>query len=435
MVHDDAPMPDVDGGVGGRADGVGAFDVADASRDVGCLREFVTDCVKPYSYISFHARDDGELVLRVFQILAHPRRITVVKTVGSSPDDLRRTYNAVSLGVWLLPTLGLEPSQMVCHEEQTEEIDIASLMDGNVELRSSFRTWTRTESDYFECFTLRDPVPFTPTSSMDSAKFPILALWDAINASDYVWLDRKFVHKLRSPCFLDLREKYKRPYMQCILSSKWIFGRGQPEIHSRMPIAYYQLLLRKPGSIPADLTGADYKSALTGTLPEDQQALAKLIASLPKRPRVRPVDDDIDGDDPLALADADPLPIADPSDEIDGSSRKSSSSTSSSSSNVCSVDGDSDVEPEWPEQVHGDVNLKRELHADTGDVGLRVKCSTHDDCRRFRSIKKDTHHFGPRAAQFFLGCWLEKASTMSRAEHRGHSPRRREIKAYIESLD
>jgi hypothetical protein len=204
VVGPDAPDPDVDAGV---VVPVGAFDdAADICKDFALLREYTTDCVKPYTYFSFHAHgDDGELGLRAFQILAHPRKMTLVKTVGSSPASYRRTYNAMSLGVWNLHTLGLEPSKLECHEEFTEEIDIASLMSGHLDLRTSFRIWTRIQSDHGDgFFTLCNPEPPKPTSSIDSAKFPILALWDALNGAEYVWVAKKCVHKARSAFFYRL---------------------------------------------------------------------------------------------------------------------------------------------------------------------------------------------------------------------------------------
>ena len=96
------------------------------------------------------------------------------------------------------------------------------------------------------------------------------------------------------------------------------------------------------------------------------------------------------------------------------------------------MDGD-DFEPKWPEMIE-DVRLIREVDHGTGAAGLRVKCPLRANCRRYRSLKQDVAHFGPRAPQYFLGCWLRKCHGLTVEQHRGRSPPRAEIKTYVESL-
>ena len=139
--------------------------------------------------MSFHAAgDDGELELQVYQLLAHPRKMTLVRTAGSSPESYRRTFNAVSLNVWLRRMRGLEPSELDCLELVSEEIDIAAMMQANVDLRSSLMVWQKKDSDVYGCFNLHSPQRPTPELAIVNPKYPTLALWDALDASEYVWV-------------------------------------------------------------------------------------------------------------------------------------------------------------------------------------------------------------------------------------------------------
>ena len=226
-----------------------------------------------------------------------------------------------------------------------------------------------------------------------------------------------------------------------MLAASWIFDRGRPEFPSKMPASYYNLLLKKKktGSVPSDMTGKDYQVALLATEPEDQQALVSLLSALPKRTAGRrrsSIDDDIDGGvaDVAISFDVPPAPAAIRDGSIYGSNNynSNSGSASSSSSSSSNIDGDDlDAGPKWPQKLNGQ-RLAREVHKDTGDAGLRVKCPVHTNCRRFRSLKK-LDHFGRMEPLYFLGAWMACATDLPVERHRKKSPTRAEIKRYIES--
>ena len=91
---DDAPNPDV--AVAAPRD---AFSESDAvCRESKLLREYISGCVQPYSFITFLGpADAGKLVRHAFQLLAHPRKITSLKVVGMDPKTFQTSYNAIRL--------------------------------------------------------------------------------------------------------------------------------------------------------------------------------------------------------------------------------------------------------------------------------------------------------------------------------------------------
>lgn len=53
---------------------------------------------------------------------------------------------------------------------------------------------------------------------------------------------------------------------------------------------------------------------------------------------------------------------------------------------------------------------------------LAVKCPRHKSCTKSRSTQKHTDIWGPKAAELFLGAWLNAAGDMDERSHRAFTP-------------
>ena len=76
-----------------------------------------------------------------------------------------------------------------------------------------------------------------------------------------------------------------------------------------------------------------------------------------------------------------------------------------------------------PSDIFGQ-ETKLEHHINRGgDVGIRIRCSNHPNCRRYR--------FGPRAAWKYLACWLFSSSDLSENDHRQWRPTDDEVEEFV----
>ena len=409
---------------------------ATSTRDHRLLQHFIADTVKHYSVLSvIGLNEPGEADdLSFLQVLAPPRKVIAVTTPNLNPDSFQSTFMVRSLE-WNShdDVPGGVPTWAECYDVgETFELDLVSLLQCDLASRKSMRTWTKGESNDKGVFRLTDPQPLRSTIAATSPKVSLLSLWDACDDAGLVWVDRKMHHTRRSGQFVDIRMQHSRPYIQCRLASRWIFDQGQGDIVSRKSHSYYLLLLCKPGNVPSDMPTKDYIAALRNTKAVDQDPLTRAIADVQAQGEPQTHDVDIDYDErDVAIPAGDlppvPAPIADGDPDIDDS--VDASIDNGSSSRSCSIDG-SDDEPVWPDRLEG-VLVRKERHASLDDTGLRVTCSVHG-CRKFRSLGKAAAWFGPRAPQYYLGCWLSKASSLTANEHRAYSPPRKDIKEYIE---
>lgn len=81
------------------------------------------------------------------------------------------------------------------------------------------------------------------------------------------------------------------------------------------------------------------------------------------------------------------------------------------------------------------VRVKIERHygpsGEIIDEGLRVSCNNaaHDHSK-YRCKRIDTDLWGPRSAEYYLGCWLQH-SGMGAAAHKSMKPTRAQMREYI----
>ena len=105
-------------------------------------------------------------------------------------------------------------------------------------------------SDIETYFNLSDCHQVVPVSDASSLTHPVLGLLDLLDLKGYMCVQRRTTHTRRSGQYFDKSCMYIRQYLQCVLASVWIFGHGQESFDSRMPISYYNCLLKCPGPHP-----------------------------------------------------------------------------------------------------------------------------------------------------------------------------------------
>jgi hypothetical protein len=217
-----------------------------------------------------------------------------------------------------------------------------------------------------------------------------------------------------------------RAYLQVVLSLGDLWKKGYSTIKSDRSDAWYQLVLASPTRVQ-NLTAKQCNAALKDMgselvlpsleyLPAPPKALVNAIADA-----TAITDGDIDGDDapPIALQDA----LQSPS--------SSSPSASASSHEGSGIDGDDDVVIFVPTSISG-VRCATERHKGCLDDGLRVWCPLHDNCSKFRSLRRDLVTYGPKASYFYLGAWLAGSQAQG-LNHKKWAPSARDIRNFARS--
>ena len=74
-----------------------------------------------------------------------------------------------------------------------------------------------------------------------------------------------------------------------------------------------------------------------------------------------------------------------------------------------------------------------EFHRHSNSMGLRVKCNRHVNCRRFHSLAKDEYGIGIRAAEAWLGAWLQLPESSAKP-HSQWVPSKEQVLAFRESM-
>ena len=108
-------------------------------------------------------------------------------------------------------------------------------------------------------------------------------------------------------------------------------------------------------------------------------------------------------------------------------------SSSGSSRRAVSLDGDP-VDDPYPVQLDGMV-VTREAHPGRNDIGLRVACPVHDNCKCYRSTKLWVTEFGVQAPVLFLRTWMARASVMPRDRHNEWRPGKADLRLFLRADD
>ena len=233
--------------------------------------------------------------------------------------------------------------------------------------------------------------------------------------------------------------------MQCVLVAGDLHAAGITEFRSDQAQAYYALLLRSPEQAVVGLSSHEYKRRLaiaSGVAP----TLLALDASAANRAPAAAAILDAPPAGPLAAVSDDmPLlglldrPPGSPSSSIDGGDGAEAvepAAPAGVDEHADGIDGDGGAaEFDIPDRIFGQrvaLETHRKRDGTVRDQGLRIVCNNvgHLSCKAFRSIRVQRNIFGPRAAEFYLGCWLS-LSGCDAEHHKRLKPSVAQIHEYI----
>ena len=418
-------------------------EIAAADRNSKLLREWIEASLPTFCYFSCCIPQlGGTSRLLVGQVVSPPRKVITIPTYNTNEVHQRSCWGILLLDIRRRDELLTDPTSLeVFSVEETTQIDLVDMLDANPEARRTFQTWVRQLPDVSGGFILCSPTRAQPRSDFSDKNHPILSLLDALESCEHMAIDRKLEHSIDSGLFWDKKSEHLRPYLQCVLCADWLRKQGQLTFESRLPVSYYQMVLRKPGSVEPGLTGKSYMKMLAGVDPDAVEKPESIVSVQPPRKRLRAeardpdVDADSDDGPQPAIKDCDVDASSSdsvPSAKGSSSSTSSSGSSSSNSSVDASSDGDNSLN-DFPKQLQGRP-LRRERHKEKGDEGVRVSCPTHGArCRKFRSLAANVNKFGLDGPLYFLGAWQNGGRHMPMQEHRKWKPSVANIRAYITS--
>ena len=289
------------------------------------------------------------MVMAPFQLLSNPRKITVVNTYDTDLDQMRITWNCVPLEIRDVHAADPPEFFEAFKVADSKEVDLVALVGANPAARRSFKIWEYDIADVEGCFILKNPRPAKPCSTVQSKSSPLLGLHDTLNEMGYIMVDRPFKHSADAGLFYDKADRLKRAYLQCVISSQWLYANGQLSFDIRQLVAYYVLILKTPGMVEAGRPAREYIKQLTTLDPAAAKSVVNdARVSGPKRQRVAAAASDVSGDE-----EADDEHDADCSGDSGGSGSGSGSGSSSSSSSSSDSISDSSKSDSNAESVSG----------------------------------------------------------------------------------
>ena len=424
---------------GGGSDGDDGAPAADLEEELPVgdsewarmLRDFYTsafkDCIgKLCSIIG----DDS--MHMVFQLLGFRQHSLSVVTFRK-----RRKYGCkmtiLKLNVWRERKDGDNTHMIDVFElGDPESIDFAEWMRDQASRVRLFR-WEEAASDVSGCICMVNPKPVKQQAGLGDRRISVLALVDALLADGYTFVDRQVIHKADDPARLvdGRRLASKRHYLQCVVAAPDFWRRGETEFPSFRSQRWYLLLLHD------QLRGltkenVEKRLAALGEL-DELDALSRPVKLARRTSDESEVAGD-DGDRTAASAIVHGAPPAAAAAGPDPAPEPDSSSSSSSEESASGIAGEAGEVYEPPPTIGG-AKVAVELHADTGQRGLRLTCSRHRNCRKFCSLHVDPFGFGSRHAEYFLGAWLQLVVVPdNKAAHQPPRPTRAQMQAYKDSL-
>ena len=160
-------------------------------------------------------------------------------------------FNLLPLELWHTELVKLDESSLDCVIiSDAIECDLLKMLGGYPEARRGIKVWKRGCSDIDTYCNSSEGRQAVPLSDASSPTHPVLGLLDLLDLKGYMCVQRRTTHTRRSVFFFDKHFQYVKQYLQCVLASAWIFSHGQDLFESRMPISYYNCLLKCPGPHP-----------------------------------------------------------------------------------------------------------------------------------------------------------------------------------------
>ena len=390
---------------------------------------------------------DADAGLFCFQLLGFAHNPVLIKTFDGGEVFSPKTWLIQPLEIWGSTTPDLPATKLnVFRLSDTEHMLPQEIVSADLKQRCNYKVWKEVPSEVDGTLQLESPTVLSCSLSLSDPKIPVLCLLDVLSERDCLDLDKVQIHTKRSGLFFDRRNvSSKRFYLQCVLSSESIFAKGHSNFRSDQPQDYYKLLMRSSAKLPAKLSAKECATKMKAIAGDDCDEIPAVLDACALKPFIPIADSnalcdkppatdcDIDGDEmaPPNIANLAQPPSPEPPPVVDEPVPPPSPEPPSQ----VGIDGGDDEGLHFVTQIHG-CTVSKEAHGH--NVGMRVSCPVHGiTCKAFRSPRLDVHIFGPKAAEYFLGCWIQKAfgdNAMEFEAHKKYRPSRRDIAQYIEQF-
>ena len=434
-----APLVDaVEGAEGAPAAAAGPDQPTPATNDQKLMLEWLSHTIDEFDYVGFPREGPGESGYVIYQLLAKRTHIMRVVTFRAG---VRTEKDA-----WLWQPVEALEDLAVADLEDTHRLQVfcideakrmhPCLVFGNdPKRRATFRRWTAAPGRRENCVSLIDAQPLRAKGSLFDADAPVLSLLDQLAAEAFRPVRALVNHAPAMDLTFDAREiSSKRNYLQAVLRREAIFAKGQGMFPSTRSQAWYRLLLKSRGPVPTTMLAKEAERLLDSLEAGEELGPAQ---PLPEPPAPAAIVGPLAGPRLLDIDEGEPAPAPPPVLDIDADVGEGASGSGGPSLEIDAlfpvppvVAADALVDDSIPTHILGRrVTVERKGH----NVTLRVTCVRHAKCKIGRSVNVWRDDLGPRAAAFFIGCWLSAAADHD-GDHSQWKPNLAEVRAYRDSL-
>jgi hypothetical protein len=171
--------------------------------------------------------DNSDFPTRCFQILEKKRVNLVVRTFDYTRPKPSE-WVLQSLDIWRGTSVSVD-SVLLDVFKVTEpcKVDIVEVFGASAAERAHFKVWEPSESDLEGCIALINPTCIASQRMLSDTSVPVLCLIDSLGSAGYMGMSSLQTHTPTSGLFFDNRNILSsRSYLQAVLASAHIFGRG-----------------------------------------------------------------------------------------------------------------------------------------------------------------------------------------------------------------
>ena len=283
----------------------------------------------------------------------------------------------------------------------------------------------------------------TKAMAMESDGFPVLELLDMLEIAGWKPVAGPVSHRKKGPKAYDATTPEKKAlYYKCLIDSQRLWNDGARPFSSGESQSFFRLLFRKPNLAWSGQTAAEHKRVLASLSAENPITILSHAVRAKReaeRPTTAPKRFCIDGDDETPS----------PKRKTHRKKQKSAAEPAvaqPSAPRAIAVDCDDDddgeqphaTRPPRPSHIPAKIFTQTVVYdpprAGRRHARLRVVCDnpSHPGCGRSRSIMLNVANFGARAAEGFLGAWLQASFNMTPEEHRAFTPTLAQMKNYLD---
>ena len=419
----------VDSDVGrdpGPGPGLAASSRKSEPKGTTLFRQWLESVLQPSMVVSVDVGGGEGLLL--FQILELPRRIVTVDAYDAEKGS-HALWNVHKFDLWRGSGVEGEPDVLEAFSvESPLRVDIMGWIGHDFARREKCRQWEPALSDVEGCQKYHNPQRLRVQVQLSSSTVPILALIDELEAKGYDPVSRRVDRRPAGLKRFDNRSP-SRLYLQAAIASEWLWSQGCMSFLSGKTAVYYSLLLKDPSAPIHELTTDQLRDLLKGV-----ETVKRDIAELDVVPAARaaplaPLEDEaVDGDDGGGGGACDLPHVSEDEGQPDDDDDEPAEG----------IDGDAGHALAWPTHVMGAMLHDEDRVTPSGQfaAGFRIICPVHGmPCRKFRSKHLRVEQDGRWAPVYFLGAWVQGASTRSQSEHGTWTPSVADIRNFMLSPD